>query len=301
MSKKFQKIVAVVGQTATGKSDLAVALARKFNGEIISADSRQVYRGLDIGSGKITRREMKGVRHYLLDIADPKKKRYTAADFAADAKSAASAIFSRNKLPIICGGTGFYIENFLHNNLPDVPPNEKLRAKLKKLPAEVLLAKLRLLDPERGKNIDPKNKIRIIRAIEIAKALGKVPKRKTKNHYEILTIGLTLPSKEIREKIHARLLKRMRSDALVKEVRELHKKGVCYRRLYDFGLEYRYVALYLQNKISKEKMLYELEKEIYRYAKRQMTWFRRDKNTKWFAPTEKSKIEKLVHAFIDKK
>ncbi len=297
----LEKIVCIVGQTAMGKSNLAVALAKKFNGEIISADSRQVYSGLDVGSGKITKREMKGVKHYLLDIADPKGERYTAADFAADAKSAASAIISHGKLPIVCGGTGFYIENFLHGGLPDVPPDEKLRARLKKLSTEALMKELRRLDSVRAKNIDPKNKVRIIRAIEIAKALGYVPKQKSKNIYETLTIGLTLPSKEIREKIHARLSKRMRGDALVKEVRNLHAKDVCYRRLYDFGLEYRYVALYLQKKLSKEKMLSELENEIYRYAKRQMTWFKRDKNVKWFAPSDKSKIEKIVKTFIDKK
>jgi len=297
----MSKIVCIIGQTATGKSDLGVALAKKFDGEIISADSRQVYRGLDIGSGKITKRETKGVKHYLLDIADPKGERYTAADFAADAKSAASDILSHGRLPIVCGGTGFYIENFLHNSLPDVPPNEKLRAKLGKLPAEVLLSKLRLLDPARAKNIDPRNIVRIIRAIEIATVLGKVPKQKTKKSYDVLSIGLTLSPEILKEKIHARLMKRMRKDALVKEVRNLHEKGVCYRRLYDFGLEYRYVALYLQNKIPREKMLSELEKEIYQYAKRQMTWFKRDKNVKWFAPKENRKIEKLVAAFIDKK
>jgi len=316
MNKPLPKVVVVLGETATGKSDLAVKLARKFGGEIISADSRQIYRGLDIGSGKIKKNEMKGVRHYLLDIADPRKKRYTAADFASAAKSAAATILSRGKLPIVCGGTGFYIENFLRDGgLPDVPPNDKLRAKLKKLGAEVLFAKLRRLDPIRAKNIDPRNKVRVIRAIEIATALGYVPKQKTKINYRTLSIGLTLPPEKIREKIHARLMKRMQGDALVKEVRRLHEEGVCYRRLYDFGLEYRYVALYIQKKLSREKMLSELEKEIYRYAKRQMTWFKRDtrldsrgrsvdarrENVKWFSPKENKRIEKLVKTFIDKK
>ena len=302
MSRNLEKIICIVGQTATGKSDLAVALAKKYNGEIISADSRQVYRGLNIGSAKITKKEMKGVPHYLLDIADPKKERYTAADFASAAKSAATNVISRGKNPILCGGTGFYIESFLHgNDLPNVPPNKKLRKQLKKLSAEALWTKLRRLDSSRAKNIDPRNKVRVIRAIEIATTLGKIPKQKVKNHYNALMIGLTLPPEKIKEKIHNRLVKRMRGNVLIKEIRNLHERGVSWKRLYDFGLEYRYVALYLQKKISKEKMLSEIEKESYQYAKRQMTWFKRDKKTKWFSPSEKSKIEKLVTIFIDKK
>jgi len=297
-----KKIVVILGQTATGKSDLAVEIAKKNNGEIISADSRQVYRGMDVGSGKITKKEMKGVPHHLIDIADPKKERYTAADFAAAAKSAANEIFSRGKLPIICGGTGFYIESFFSGgNFPPVPPNKTLRAKLAKLSAEVLLTKLRRLDSVRAKNIDPKNKVRIIRAIEIAAALGKVPKQKWKKNYDTLSIGLTLLPEKIKEKIHIRLMKRMRSDALIKEIKNLHSSGVSWKRLEDFGLEYRYVALYLQKKLSREEMLKELEKEIYRFSKRQITWFKRDKSIKWFSPTEKNKIYKEVKNFIDKK
>jgi len=307
----MQKIVCILGQTATGKSDLAVEIAKKYNGEIISADSRQTYKWLDIGSGKIKKGEMKGVKHYLLDVADPRYKRYTAADFAAAAKSAANDIFSRGKLPIICGGTGFYIESFLHeNNFPPVLPNKKLRAKLSKLSAEALMKELRRLDSVRAKNIDPKNKVRIIRAIEIAKSLGHVPpQRFNLCKYKILSIGLTLPSDKLKEKIHARLMKRMRGDALIKEIKNLHKRGVSWQRLYDFGLEYRYVSIYLKSRarsnlpdsrfdLTRKEMLNELEKEIYRFAKRQMTWFHRDKNIKWFFPSEKSKIEKEVKKFL---
>jgi len=297
----MKKIVCIVGLTATGKSDLAVAIAKKYNGEIISADSRQVYRWLDIGSGKITKREMKSVRHHLLDVADPRYERYTAADFAVAAKSAASDILSRGKLPVVCGGTGFYIEAFLHGgDLPDVPPNPKLRAKLAKLGAEALMKELRRLDPIRAKNIDPLNKVRIIRAIEIAKYLGKVPKQKSKKNYDVLSIGLMLPPEILKAKIQARLMKRMHGDALIKEVRNLHHKGISWKRLHDFGLEYRFVALYLQKKLPREKMLSELEKEIYRYAKRQMTWFKRDKKVKWVAPQEKRKIDREIRSFIKK-
>ncbi len=156
-----------------------------------------------------------------------------------------------------------------------------------------MLTKLRRLDGLRVKTIDPKNKVRIIRAIEIATALGKIPKQKTKNRYDALMIGLTLPQDVIKEKIHKRLMKRMRGDALVREVKNLHARGVSWKRLHDFGLEYRFVALYLQKELSREKMLSELEKEIYRFSKRQTTWFKRDKNIKWFSLFEKSKIEKM--------
>ena len=181
-----------------------------------------------------------------------------------------------------------------------MPPDGKLRARLGKLSVETLMKELRQLDEARAKNIDPKNKVRIIRAIEIARSLGRVPKLRNKKEYNTLIIGLTLPPEILKDKIHMRLMKRMRKDALIKEVRELRKDGVSWKRLYDFGLEYRYVGLFLQNKISREKMLTKLEKEIYQYAKRQMTWFKRNKKTKWFAPSEKSKINKLIKNFIDK-
>jgi len=297
----MKKIVCIVGQTATGKSDLAVEIAKKYNGEIISADSRQVYRWLNIGSGKITKREMKGVRHHLLNVADPRKERYTAADFAAAAKSAASDILSRGKLPIVCGDTGFYIEAFFHDgNLPNVPPNPKLRAKLTKLSAEALMKELRRLDPVRAKNIDSLNKIRIIRAIEIARVLGKVPKQKSKKNYDVLSIGLTLSPEILKSKIHARLAKRMRGNALIKEVCDLRRRGISWKRLHDFGLEYRYAASYLQKKLPRERILSELEREIYRYAKRQMTWFKRDKKVKWFSPKEKGRIDRETKSFIKK-
>ena len=178
MSKRHfdkPKVIVIMGQTATGKSALAVKIAKKIGGEIISADSRQVYKGLDIGTGKIFTKEMKGISHYLIDIESPKNK-FTAAQFKELAEEKIKEIIARGKTPIICGGTGFYIDAITKGVVfPEVPPNYPLRKKLALANDRALMLKLKKIDPERAKNIDPKNKVRLIRAIEIAKALGKVP------------------------------------------------------------------------------------------------------------------------------
>jgi tRNA dimethylallyltransferase len=281
VKKQLPKILIICGPTATGKSDLAVSLAKEFGGEVISADSRQVYRGLDIGSGKITKKEMRGIPHHLLDVTDPKKV-YNAEKFKTDGKKSINDILSRGKLPIICGGTGFYIDALVFDEkFPDVGPNKSLRAKLEKKSAESLMKIISKLDPARTKSLDPFNKVRIIRAIEIAKELGKVPEVKRTKQYETLFIGLKLDREKLREKIHARLIKRIKA-GMVEEVLKLHASGVSWKRLHSLGLEYRYIALYLQNKLSKDEMLTKLETEINQYAKRQMTWFLRNKEIKWF-------------------
>src|SRR3989338_4026378 len=208
------KILIVLGPTTSGKSDIAVALANKFNGEIISADSRQVYKGLNTGTGKITKKEMAGVPHHLLDVVNP-KKRFTVVDYQKLTREKIAEIFSRGKLPILCGGTGFYISALVDGVvMPDVTQNPKLRARLKKETSETLFNMLLKLDPHRAKTIDPKNSRRLIRAIEIAKALGKVPNLQltanNKQPYKTLQIGLTLPPEELKAKIAIRLFARIR-------------------------------------------------------------------------------------------
>lgn len=282
-SKKLPKILVILGPTATGKSDLAVKLAQKWNGEIVSADSRQVYSGLNIGAGKITKKEKQGVEHYCLDIADPSRARYTVENFKRDANKAIKNILAKGKLPIICGGTGFYIDALVFDEqFPAVPPDQKLRATLAKKSSEDLMRMIQKLDSKRARTLDPYNKVRIIRAIEIAKMLGKVPKIKTTKRYDVFFIGLTTDRKALRERIHKRLLKRMRGGKMVREIANLHKNGVSWKRLYDFGLEYRYISLYLQKKLSKEQMLTELEQKIFDFSKRQMRWFKRNKSIHWF-------------------
>jgi tRNA dimethylallyltransferase len=281
------KILVVLGPTSTGKSDLAVALALKYNGEIISADSRQVYKGMDLGTGKITKKEMRGIPHYLLDVVKPNSI-FNVAKYKIKAQKIIADILRRNKLPIICGGTGFYIDAVVNNiTLPDVLPNPELRKKLEKKTPEQLFVMLKKLDPARAKNIDSKNKVRLIRAIEIAESLGYVPKVQNTPIYRPIFIGLDLVDSELKRRINARLQRRL-GEGMLSEVACLHKQGVSYRRLEKFGLEYRNCALLLQNKITKEKLVQNLESEIFQYAKRQRTWFKANKKIKWYFVNSKT-------------
>lgn len=284
-----QKVIVIVGPTASGKSAYAVTLARKIGGEVISADSRQVYKGLNIGTGKITKKEMRGVPHHLLDVVSPKKV-FTAHDFVERGRAAIEDILAREKTPIICGGTGFYIDALLGRMpLPNVPPNPVLRARLEKKSAPQLFVMLQKLDPRRVKNIDRHNPVRLVRAIEIAKALGKVPTAEEQGDASRFTarrrlavqwIGLNPSDIILRVKIKRRLVQRMKM-GMVAEAKKLHKKGLSYKRMYELGLEYRYLALFLQKKISKEEMLVQLENKIWDYAQRQMRWWKRNSEIKW--------------------
>lgn len=300
-TKNKQKIIVILGPTAVGKSDLAVKLAKKFGGEIISADSRQVYKGLDLGTGKITKKEMKGIPHYMLDIVDPKKI-FNANDYKNEGKKYIEKIIDKNKIPIICGGTGFYIDALVNDLvLPNVPPNKKLREKLSKKTTKELLSILSKLDKKRAINIDPSNRVRIIRAIEIAKILGKVPKiRKNNNkNKEYFFIGLTLPSEKLKKNIYDRITKRIKK-GMIKEIEKLHNNGLSWKRMFELGLEYRYISMYLQNKLSKKEMTEKLFKETWQYSKRQYTWFKKNKNIVWFEPKEVKKIEMFINKEIKK-
>ena len=275
------RIVVIVGPTASGKSAYAVKLAKKLKGEIISADSRQVYKGLDIGTGKITKKEMGGIPHHLLDVASPKKV-FTANQYVELGRTTIEDILARGKTPIICGGTGFYIDALLGRiALPTVPPNIKLRTQLAKKTAPQLFAMLKKLDTRRARDIDPKNPVRLIRAIEIAKALGRVPATKPKPlPYRIEWIGIQMAETKLRTRIKKRLYARMKA-GMVAEARGLHKAGLSYKRMTALGLEYRHLALFLQKKISKADMCIQLEKEIWHYAKRQMTYWKRNTEIEW--------------------
>jgi tRNA dimethylallyltransferase len=297
--KNKPSILVICGPTATGKSDLAVELAKKFNGEVISADSRQVYRDLDIGSGKITKEEMSGIPHHLLDVADPKDI-FSVDKFKALAQKDIADIISRSKLPIICGGTGFYIHYVIDDvSVVEVAQNESLREELSmRNPAE-LFSLLQTLDPDRADSIDAHNPVRLIRAIEIATALGKVPPVSTNSPYDVLQIGIDLPDEELKAKIKTRLEKRL-SGGMIEEVQRLVAGGLSWQRLSAFGLEYRYVANFLKKEISESEMKEKLLSEIWHYAKRQRTWFRKDKRIIWFNPGEKEKMETLVQSFLHK-
>ncbi len=293
---KKDRLLVILGQTATGKSDLAVKIAKKYNGEIISADSRQVYKGLNIGTGKLTRKEMRGVHHWMIDVISPKKT-FSVTDWKKMAEERIEVILKKHKLPIICGGTGFYIQSIVDNIvLPEVPPNKKLRGELEKKSALELFNILEKVDSNRAKNIDKHNKVRLIRAIEIAKAMGKIPKlKKNRVTFDVLQIGLK--SENLSENIHKRLIRRLKK-GMITEATRLHKNGLSFKRMRELGLEYKYLADLLEKKITKKDFMKKLEADIWRYSKRQMTWFKRDKRIEWFDPSEIKRINRLIKKFL---
>ncbi len=293
--KILPKVIVILGSTATGKSDLAVKIAKKINGEVISADSRQVYKSLDIGTGKISKKEMKGIPHHLLDVVNPKKK-FTVAEYQKKAIHAMALIVKKGKTPIICGGTGFYIDAITKSTVfPEVPPNLKLRKTLEKKSALELFKMLMKLDKRRAKDIKDKNeinnKVRLIRAIEIVKAIGKVPKLQSDTNsamaknvslYEFIKIGLYLSPDELKKKIEKRV-KKMFKDGLLNEIKKLKKAGISEKRLKEFGFEY--------DSPTYEKVV----KETIKYTKRQMTWFKRDKEIKWIDASTQTNLEKIIN------
>ena len=297
--KGKSKIIVVLGQTATGKSALAVQLAKKFNGEIISADSRQIYKGLNIATGKVTKKEMCGVPHHLLSVVSPKKT-FSVAQWQKKTKKIIAEITERGHVPIICGGTGFYIQSIVQNVImPEIPPNTKLRKKLKNKNCRRLVKILAKLDPQILKNIDTKNPARLARAIEIATKLGAVPKIKTeKPEYEILQIGLRLPAKTLLKNIHDRVTSRVKA-GMFAEAQKLRAGGLPLSRFRSLGLEYGLLADLLQKKISRAEFIERLKTADWQYARRQWQWFKRDKNIRWFSPTNLQKIEREVRNFLD--
>ena len=295
------KIVVVLGPTASGKSDLAVDLALKYNGEIISTDSRQVYKGLDIGSGKITKKEMKGIPHYLLDVVNPQTI-FTVSQFKKKTDKIIKDILKRGKLPILAGGTGFYIQAVIDGIVfPEVKSNPTLRKSLGVEPPNELFLMLKKLDSERAKTIDAKNPQRLIRAIEIATTLGKVPKLKSLGgatpKWEVLQVGIKTEKKILDARIEKRFYKRVKV-GIVKEAQRLHKKGLTYKRMKELGLAHKYIPLLIKGKISEQEFIDKSIREEQQYAKRQRTWFKRDKRINWFELNDKKGINKIVSNFL---
>jgi len=280
-NKQKNKLIVILGPTAVGKSNLAVKLAKIFNGEIISADSRQVYKGLDIGTGKITKKEMQGVPHHLLDITSP-RRRFSVAQYKKLAFKAIQKIYQKKRIPILVGGTGFYIQAVVDNLLlPKVKPDWQLRKKLEKKSTQELYEILKKIDSQRAKTIDKNNPRRLIRAIEIVKKTKKpIPVLKKEQKFNVLMIGLKKSPNELKKLIKKRLLKRLKQ-GMIAEVKKLKKSGLSWQRLDEFGLEYRYISYFLQNKLNYEQMINRLQKEIEHFAKRQMTWFKKDKRIVW--------------------
>ncbi|HXK32179.1 MAG TPA: tRNA (adenosine(37)-N6)-dimethylallyltransferase MiaA [Candidatus Paceibacterota bacterium] len=294
------KLIVILGPTASGKSDLAVKIAKKIKAEIISADSRQVYKGMDIGSGKITKKEMKGIPHHLLDVASP-KKRFTVSQYQILAKKAINKVLKKGKIPILCGGSGFYIQAVIDGiAIPEVKPDYTLRMKFEKFTTEELFSKLKKLDTERAKNIDKNNRRRLIRALEIAiKTKKPIPSlKKNPPTYPVLIIGIQKEKKELKKLIQKRLLRRLKQ-GMIEEVKKLHKSGISWERLEEFGLEYRFIAQYLQRKINYEETIERIQQESKQFVKRQITWFKKDKRINWIK--NYSEVKKLIKSFLGNK
>jgi tRNA dimethylallyltransferase len=273
-------VIVVVGPTASGKSDFAVELARSYtlnkepfiDGEIVSADSRQVYKGLDIGTGKITEEEMRGVPHYMLSTYSLDDQ-ISVARYAHDALPHIEDIIARGKTPIICGGTGQYIDALIYTaTVPRVKPDQDLRQKLETKTTEQLFDELQKKDLQRSQTIDKHNRVRLIRALEIIDSLGAVPPMEEKKFRHPTTIYLLNPSRAtLNERITKRLEKRL-SFGMIEEVKRVLEQGYKEDTLKRFGLEYVALGKYITKSASYEQMKEEIITASMRYAKRQQTW-----------------------------
>ena len=274
------KLIVILGPTACGKSGLGVTLAKKYGGEVVSADSRQVYRGLDLGTGKITFDEMDGVPHHLLDVAQPGEQ-YSVARFQQDAYAALDGIVARDRLPFLVGGTGLYLRSVAEGYVfHEAPPDPALREELESLPTAAL--RERLLDAGVELDVDAwNNRPRLVRLTEKLQSGGDPhAEAQRQPRYDVLTLGVAYPREVICERIDRRLIARLDA-GMVEEVSALRAQGVNDDFLYGLGLEYRYILRYLTGELDREELIDELGRAIKRFAKRQVSWFKKDKDVHW--------------------
>ena len=299
------KVVVICGPTASGKTSLSIELAKRINGEIISSDSMQIYKNMDIGTAKPTVKEMQGIKHYLLDFVEP-NQRYSVAEFKNDAEKAIDEILAKGKTPIVVGGTGLYIDSLIYGiEYPSFELDEEYRKELEELVnkqgLEKLYEKAKKIDPQAMEKISPNDQKRILRVLEIYHATGKTKteqekesrKNGVKYDYKVFAINMD------REKLYERINKRveiMIEKGLIAEVENLLKKYNKFPTAMQ-GLGYKEVVEYLQGKTTKEEMIEKIKQESRRYAKRQITWFKKNKQTIWIDgldPQEKN-IEIIIN------
>ncbi len=299
-----QPLIAIVGPTAVGKTALSLDLAEKFGGEIVSADSRQVYRGMDIGTAKPTRAEQRRVRHHLLDIVNPREE-FTLAQYQHLAYVVIADIYTRARVPFLVGGSGLYVRAVLDGlSIPRVPPDLERRAELENESGMMLYARLRQLDPQAAAKIDPRNKRRVIRALEVCESSGQ-PISALQTHrapdYTLLRIGLTMPRGQLYERINARV-DAMIGAGLVEEVRRLIAQGYDLDTPAMSGLGYRQIAPYVKGEATLDEAVRLLKRDTRRFVHHQYSWFRLDDpRIHWFdvsAPFQ-SEIEALVAQFLE--
>lgn len=321
----MNKVLIILGPTATGKTDIGLYLAKKFNGELVACDSRQVYKGLDIGTGKLpsdptyevkrtgpcrSRWEIDGIKIWMYDVVSPKKQ-YTVADYVKDASRVVSDITKRGKLPIIVGGTGLYLKALLEGlaNL-SVPIDKKLRKSLEKLSLNELQKKLQEINSgkwELMNRSDRQNPRRLVRAIELSVVVNS--KSRLPRHFvprnDVLRIGLTAPRDTLYKSVDLRVSSRI-NQGMVEEAKRLHKEGLSLKRMKQLGLEYGVLADYLTGVIKgvwgNQGLVKVMQSKIHRFVRRQQTWFKKEKDIEWFDMTDKhyiSMVEKLVKRWYD--
>jgi len=302
MITQLPKLVVLLGPTASDKSGLGITLAQRFNGEIISADSRQVYRGLDIGTAKVTPAEQALVPHHLLDVADPRGEVYTVAQFQRDATAAINGILKRSHHPFLVGGSPHYIQAVVDNlDIPHIAPHPELRAQLEKRPLPELMEQLEELDPHIAATIDRQNSRRIIRALEVCLVSGKpFSQQRTISEplYQSLLLGIEWPREVLYRRIDKRVDERMQQ-GMVQEVQRLLGEGISHQRLEALGLEYRYVSRWLLGAFeSEDEMVQRLKYAIHDFTRRQLTWFRKEKRIVWINGGDWEQAESVVKDFL---
>ena len=292
------KVIVICGPTASGKTAMSIELAKKINGEIVSSDSMQIYKYMDIGTAKPTQEEMQGIQHYLLDFVEP-NQRYSVAEFKKDAENAIEQILAKGKVPIIVGGTGLYVDSLIYGiEYQDIKLDENYRAELEKKVEkeglETLYIEAQKIDPQAVEKISENDKKRILRILEIYHATGKnktqqeIESRKNGVKYDYKVFAINMD----REKLYDRINRRvniMLEEGLIEEVELLLKKYKEFPTAMQ-GLGYKEVVEYLEGSCTKEEMIEKIKRETRRYAKRQLTWFRKNKQTIWIGPHDLQKI-----------
>jgi len=296
-----QKLVVIIGPTAVGKTKLSIELAKQYNGEIISGDSMQIYRGMDIGTAKIRQEEMEGIPHHLIDIRNPDQD-FSAAEFQELVREKIAEIALRNKLPIIVGGTGLYIQAAIYDyHFSEAPSNPDYRKNLEKRAEkegnQVLHDELVRIDPQSASEIHPNNVRRVIRALEIFHCTGKTKEETQANQspellYDTALIGLTMERDQLYERINRRV-DIMVEEGLLEEVQSLYNRGL--RECQSIqAIGYKEIYQYLDGHISLLDAIDMLKQNSRRYAKRQLTWFRNKMSVKWFDMGDSLSVEKKI-------
>ena len=302
---KKPTVIVICGPTASGKTALSIELAKRINGEIVSADSMQIYKDMDIGSAKVTLDEMQGIKHYLIDCVYP-NERYSVANYKQDAKAAIKEIIAKGKIPVVVGGTGLYIDSLIYEiEYKDIEINEEYRRELeeirKKEGLEVLYKKALEIDPKAMEKISPNDFKRITRVLEIFEATGKTKTEQEAQSrlneipydYKVFAIDYD------REKLYERINKRvdiMLEKGLIDEVKTLLKKYSEFPTAMQ-GLGYKEVKQYLDGELAKDEMIEKIKQESRRYAKRQFTWFRKNKQTIWI--NGEANVEKNIDIILE--